>query len=283
MIGFLTAGVATAGGLYALDRLANEVVRPVAGGPARSVAELGMDHEDLTIRSGALDLAGWLIRPTVGDPAAPLLLLAHGWGASHATVLELAEPLVRGGHEVLLFDVRGHGRNPPATYVTVRHFRDDLMAVVRYAVERYPGRRLVVVGHSLGGAAAVLAAAEGVRVDGLVLIATPCDVVRITAEYLTDRGMPGRLLVTVLRPFWWRRLGGTFLPHVPDRRIGELRMPLLILQPENDRRVARDHAVRLAAAAGVAFQIVPDREHTDVLEAPITARLVTDFVAGLPA
>lgn len=277
----MTAGVVTAGGLVALDRLATRVVRPVPGAPDRPVPALGVDYEDLTIRSDDHDLASWLLKP--GEPRAgrPLVLMAHGWGASYGTVLRLAEPLVRQGHEVLLFDARGHGRNRPAPYVTVRHFRDDTMAVVRYATERFAGRRLVLVGHSLGGAAAVLAAAEGAPVDGLVLIATPSDVLRITSEYLTDRGLPGRLMVTVLRPFWWRRVGGSFRPHTPVRRIRELRLPLLIIQPANDRRVERYHAERLSAAAGVPFELVPDREHTDVLEAPVTIRLVGDFLALL--
>jgi pimeloyl-ACP methyl ester carboxylesterase len=281
VIGYLALGVATAGGLVVLDRVAGSVVRPVPQEPGRTVPELGVEHEDLAVRSGDHELASWLVRPAEPRPDAPLILLAHGWGASHGTVLHLAEPLVHAGHEVLLFDVRGHGRNEPLPFVTVRHFRDDLMAVVGYARGRWPGRRLAVVGHSFGGAAAVLAAAEGAAVDALVLIATPADVVGITSEYLTDHGMPGRLMVTVLRPFWWRRLGGSFLPHTPSRRIRELHVPLLIIQPENDSRVVRDHAERLSVAAGVPYHLVPGHEHTDVLSAPLTVRLVRDFVDGL--
>lgn len=282
MIGYVALGAAAAGGLVALDRFANLAVRPIARVPPVSLDELGLAHEDLTIQSGDHHLAGWLLRPEAPRPGAPLVLIAHGWGASYGTVVRLADPLVRGGHEVLLFDFRGHGRNTELPYVTVRDFRDDVMAVVEYARERFPGKRRVVVGHSLGGAAAVLAAAEGSPIDGLVLIAAPSDVLRITSEYMSDKGMPGRLLTTVLRPFWWRRLGGTFRPHMPDRRIGRLRQPLLILQPEHDRRVAREHAERLAAAAGVPYRLVPGHEHTDVLGAPLTARLVDEFVSGLP-
>jgi len=261
--------------------VANRVVRPIPQVPDRAVPDLGVRHEDFSVTSEKHELASWLLIPERPLPGAPLLLMAHGWGASYGTVLRLAEPLVRSGHEVLLFDVRGHGRNQPAPFVTVRHFRDDVVAVARHAGERFPGRRLVLVGHSLGGAASVLAVADGLAVDGLVLVATPSDVLRITAEYLTDKGMPGGLLVTLLRPFWWRRLGGSFRPYVPARRIGEVRVPLLLIQPENDRRVGRDHVERLAAAAGVPYHLVPGCEHTDVLEAPMTVRLVEEFVAGL--
>ncbi|MGD2047418.1 MAG: alpha/beta fold hydrolase [Gemmatimonadota bacterium] len=277
----MTAGVATAGGLVALDRLAHRVMRTVPVEPDVTVPELSLDHEDLVIRSGSHELASWLLRPSTSSPDRPVVLMAHGWSANYGTVLQLAAPIVRSGYEVLLFDARGHGRNEPAPFVNVGHFRDDVMAVVRYASGRFPGRRLALVGHSLGGAGAVLAVAEGARVDGLVLIATPSDVLRITSEYLTDHGKPGAMMVTVLKPFLRRRLSGSFRSHSPAERIGELEVPMLIVQPENDQRVARYHAERLATAAGVPFQLVPDREHTDVLAAPMTVRLVEDFLARL--
>mgnify|MGYP001480309846 CR=1 FL=1 len=280
-LAFLALGLAAAGGVYALDRVAKSIVRPVPRLPGRSVPDTGLEHEDLIIGAGGDELAAWLLGAGGVRRDRPLLLLAHGWGASYGTVLQLAEPLVRDGYEVLLFDMRGHGRNRAAPFVTVRHLRDDVMAAVRYAEARFPGRQLVLVGHSFGGAASVLAAAEGARVVGLVLIATPADVPRITAEFLTAKGMPGNLAVAVLRPFWWWRIGGTFRPHSPERRIRELKVPVLILQPEHDTRVHRGHAERLSEAAGVPYQVIQDREHTDVLGAPLTVELVSAFVAGL--
>lgn len=259
-----TAGAVATGGLWALDRVANAVVRPVPGEPEVTVPDLGIRHEDLTIPAGDHDLRGWLLCPR--DPRdRPLVMLAHGWGANYGTLLQLAEPLVAAGYPVFLFDVRGHGRNEPAPYVTVRHFRDDVMATVRFAEERFPRRKRVLVGHSLGGAAAVLAAAGGANVSGVALIASPANVLDVTADYLTARGFPGRFMVVALRPFWWLRIGGTFRHLIPERKIREVRQPLLILQPENDRRVARDHAQRLSAAAGVEAHIIPGAGHTNVL------------------
>ncbi len=280
-LALLALGVAAAGGIFALDRVASALLRPVPRPPEVSVRDSGLDHEDLLIPGEEHELAAWLLRAERDDERGPLVLLAHGWGASHGTVLRLAEPLVRNGHDVLLFDMRGHGRNRAARVVTVRHLRDDVMAVVAYAERRFPMRPLVLVGHSFGGAASVLAAAEGARVAAIVLIATPADVPQITAEYLSAKGMPGGFLVAVLRPFWWWRIGGTFGPHSPARRIRELKMPILIIQPEHDQRVRRLHAERLAAAAGVEYHLVPEREHTDVLAAPLTRQLVSDFVGKL--
>ena len=279
---FLGVGMAAAGGLYALDRVASAVVRPVPRPPTRGVPEAGLAHDSIVIDSGKHRLCAWLVRGTP-DPGAPLFILAHGWGASCGTVLLLAEPLARAGHDVLLFDMRGHGCNQAVPHVTVRDLRDDVSAVARYAAERFPGRPVILAGHSFGGAASVLAAVEGAPVAALMLIAAPADIVEITAEYLTAKGMPGRLMATVLRPFWWWRLGGTFVPHSPVRRIRELDVPVLVIQPEHDQRVHRAHAERLAGAAGVDLHVVPGCEHTDVLAAEMTARLALELAAAVGA
>jgi len=280
-VGFAIAGVAVVLVLVGLDRIADRVVSPAPRPFERTVPELGMDHEDLRIRSGDHELAAWLIQPSRAQPFEPLVLMAHGWSANYSTVLALAEPLALAGHDVLLFDVRGHGRNEPVPYVTIRDFRDDLMAVARYAAKRFPDRQLVLVGHSFGGAAGVLAAADGAPFDGLVLIAAPSDVIKVTAEFLTDQGMAGNLLVKILRPFFWRRIGGTFRPLTPSRRIRELDLPQLIIQPEFDERVERSHAERLSAASGKEYHLIAGREHTDVLAAPETLELIEEFLGAL--
>lgn len=269
--------------LFGLDRLAGRLVRPNVQPVDRRVTDLGLEFEEVSIPSGEYQLAGWLLGGDGTGTEGALVLLAHGWGANHGVVLRLGEPLARRGHAVLLFDMRGHGDNPPVGEVTVKDFRDDVMAAARYAHRRFPDRALVIIGHSMGGAAGVLAAADGAAVDGLVLIAAPSDVMRVTAEYLTDQGMPGALLVNVLRPFFWRRVRGSFLSLTPSRRIREIEDPLLMIQPELDTRVSRPHADRLAAAAGRPYHLVEGREHTDVLDAPETVRLVEDFIEGVEA
>jgi pimeloyl-ACP methyl ester carboxylesterase len=249
---------------------------------------MGIPYEEVTVRSGSTELQAWLLDAsgsnearTDGDERRPVVIVAHGWGANHGVVARLAEPLARKGWTVFLFDVRGHGRNLPLPEVTFRDFRDDVLAVTRHVRERFPRRPLVLVGHSMGGAAGVVAGADGAPIDGLVTIAAPSDVLGVTAEYLSDHGMPGELLVTVLRPFFWRRVGGTFRPFTPSRRIDELTVPIMMIQPERDARVVRTHADRLAAATGLDYHVIEGREHTDVLSDPRTLELVEGFVESV--
>lgn len=285
---WVVAAVALVFIVLAMDWLAGRIVRPNLQPVDRPVPSMGIPYEEVTVRSGDHDLRAWLLDPSrsegegpdgrPSDDRRPLVIVAHGWGANHGVVARLAEPLARRGVTVLLFDFRGHGRNLPLPEVTVRDFRDDVLAVTRYARERFPHRPSVLVGHSMGGAAGVVAAADGAPIDGLVTIAAPSDVIGVTAEYLSDQGMPGEALVTVLRPFFWRRLGGTFRPLTPSRRIDELTMPIMMIQPELDARVVRAHADRLAAVTGLDYHVIEGREHTDVLSDPRTLELVEGFV-----
>ena len=274
-LGFVILGIGAV--LVGLDQISNRVLTPAPHVPDRTVPETGVAHEDFSIRSGDHELAAFLLLPS-SDARRPLLLLAHGWGASYATLLQLAEPLVADGYEVLLFDVRGHGRNPPTDYVTIRHFRDDVMAATRYARDRWADRPIVLIGHSLGGSAAVLATAEGSPADAAVLVAAPSDVMKVTAEFMSEKGMPGDLMVMLLRPFWWRRAGSLFGPLTPSRRIRELTIPLLMIQPEHDHRVARPHADRLAAASGQPYTLIEGAGHTDVLGREETHMAVRTFL-----
>lgn len=283
---FGVAGVAAVSGLFALDRVANTAVRPRPGDPPITVPSLGIPYEDLEIPSGRHTLKGWLLPGVTADGEAcrrPLVLMTHGWAASYGTVLQLALPVTAGGYDVLLFDVRGHGRNEEVKVATVRHFRDDVEAVVAYARERFAERPLVVLGHSMGAAATVLAAARGAPVDGVVLVACPADVLEVTAAYLSDHGFPGAFMVVALRPFWWMRVGSTFRNLIPEREIARVRQPLLLVQPGRDRRVSADQAQRLSRASGRPLHVVEGAGHTEVLGDPAAHRLVLDFLAELEA
>lgn len=257
--------------LVALDRLALSVIRPPRR-PYHRVPRGARQVDEVSIPA-PYRLRGWLLHPE-RDRGGPLAILCHGWGANGGALLPVADALVQAGHPVLVFDVRGHGRSEGAPHVTVRHFRDDVTAAHAWATGRMPHRPVVFVGHSMGGAAAVLAAAEGVPVDGLALIAAPADVLEVTAVFLSERGLPGRWVVRICHPFWTLRTRERPSRLSPERRIRELTVPLAILQPEHDERVSPDQARRLARASAGQVHVVPGAGHTDVLESSETHRLL---------
>jgi alpha-beta hydrolase superfamily lysophospholipase len=91
-----------------------------------------------------------------------IALLVHGYAEHGGRYAHVAERLVAAGHAVYALDLRGHGLSP-GVRADVRRFEDylsdveGLLAVVR---ERHPGRPVVLVGHSMGGAIAILFASR---------------------------------------------------------------------------------------------------------------------------
>jgi len=99
----------------------------------------------------------------------PVVLLLHGY-LEHAHAWDFVAPhLVDGGHHVFALDWRGHGESAWVGAGGYYHFPDyvaDLAGVVRAL-----GGQAVVVGHSMGGGAAVLyAGTEPERVRALISV-----------------------------------------------------------------------------------------------------------------
>ncbi|MFH9662598.1 alpha/beta fold hydrolase [Streptomyces sp. NPDC017248] len=86
----------------------------------------------------------------------PLIVLAHGMGVSRAAYRAVMPALVAAGHRVAAVDLRGCGESSvgwPAWSRTA--IAGDLLAVIRHL-----GGPAVLVGHSISGGAATIAAAQ---------------------------------------------------------------------------------------------------------------------------
>jgi 8-oxo-dGTP diphosphatase len=253
----------------ALDRLALVTARPPRRGLERTAADLGLPHELIEFRAfDGLTLRGEWMEPPGVRPDHTVVVLVHGWTGNSGTMMFVAEPLLAAGYPVFSIDVRRHGRSDDAPFVTIRHFRDDLRHALNATRKRRPDAPIAVVGHSLGGSAALLAAATGAPVDAVALVAAPADLFEVTAGMLTDRGLPGNLMTRVLRPFWQRRAGEPFSGLDPAARAGELRIPILVVQGELDARVPAEHARRIADNAGTDVMWIDQAAHKDILDRP---------------
>jgi pimeloyl-ACP methyl ester carboxylesterase len=105
-----------------------------------------------------------------GPAGGPLVVCVHGMGDNRSTFRLLAPRLAAAGHRVVSVDVRGYGSSSVG-WETYAHeaVGADLLAVI----DAVGGGPAVIVGHSIGCAAAVWAAVEEPsKVEGLVLIGT---------------------------------------------------------------------------------------------------------------
>lgn len=271
---------AAVGGALLVDRAALMTMRPPRRGLDRDPAELGHPLEPIEVDSAGCAIRGDLLEPLDADPNAPIAVLVHGWTGNAGTMLLLAEPLLAAGIPTLVFDVRSHGRSDRAPAVTVRHFRDDLTQVLEHLRNIRPDQRLVVVGHSLGGAAGILACVRGAPVDGLALVAAPANLFEATASFFSDRGLPGGFLTRLFHPSWRLRAGESFRYLDPEARAAELPegLPITIVQGGRDTRCPPAHAERLAKATGAEVVPIPEAAHRDILTHPATHRELLRFL-----
>ncbi|WP_338663791.1 alpha/beta hydrolase [Pararoseomonas sp. SCSIO 73927] len=101
-----------------------------------------------------------------GDPGAPVLLHLHGNGSRAGWSAASTENLVAAGIPVVAAEYPGYSGNPGAP--TEASLRATAETMAAWARGRWPGRRLAVLGESIGSAPAIHLAASG-RADLLVI------------------------------------------------------------------------------------------------------------------
>jgi uncharacterized protein len=233
-------------GALLVRRLALQFLRTGGRRTRRSPRDVGLDGEAFALPTEDGAVRGWLLR---GRGHGPLILFAHGWNSNAGDMLRWAAPLVRAGFDAIVYDTLGHGESDPSEFTSIRHFRRDLMTVASFArtlPQAAPG--FVLFGHSMGGAAAILAASEGAQPRAVIVAGAPTDPVDITREWLDAKRLPGGVLTRLMRPFWRPIVRAPLASLRPVERIASLDVPVLILHGEEDRQVRVHHAEQLARA-----------------------------------
>jgi len=125
-------------------------------------------------------LAGWWLP---GHSTRGSIVIAHGWGTNREVMLPLARPLQAEGWNVLLFDMRNHGESDGDDFSSMPRFAEDIEAAVDW-IRAQPGHAddpVGLLGHSVGGAAALLAASGRDDIAAVVSLSTfahPADMMR---------------------------------------------------------------------------------------------------------
>lgn len=107
-----------------------------------------------------------------GDDTAPLVIFWHGgsWKTGHKGMYRfVGRSLQRMGAHAFVVD---YPKYPEQTFPG---FLEDARLAAAQIVERHPGRRVVLMGHSSGAHTALLVSMKGlVEADAVVALAAPC-------------------------------------------------------------------------------------------------------------
>ncbi|MDP9502593.1 alpha/beta fold hydrolase [Pseudomonas protegens] len=175
--------------------------------------------ERLTLRFG-LSALRWGQGPTV--------LLMHGWEGRPTQFASLIEALVAAGYTAVALDGPAHGRSPGEEANVVLFAR----AMLEAAAELPP--LLAVIGHSMGGASAMLAVQLGLRTETLVSIAAPARILGVLRGFARYMRLPPRARSAFIRQVE-KDVG--MRAATLDVAQYQLEMPGLIIHAEDDRFV----------------------------------------------
>lgn len=266
-----------------------DVVREdVASVASRHVTISRPNDETIRIPGDGFTLAGTLSKPTTATAPLPAVILVGGSGPSDRDELvfgipilgQIANAVADAGFIVLRYDKRGVGQSGGrAESASLTDFALDLRGAVKTLAERkdVDAKHIAVVGHSEGGAVALLAAAKDKRIAAVGLLATNgvtgAELVLAQQKHLLDRSnlsaeekqakidLQKRIHETVMTGKGWEQLPAdvrrrvdnaefqSILLNDPAKVIPDVRQPILIVQGELDTQVDPSNADRLAELA----------------------------------
>lgn len=233
----------------------------------------------------------------------PPLVLIHGAGGSRLSWPPALRRMT--GEHVFAVDLPGHGRAPGHGFPTVGEYSEAVLDWLR----RQTIERAVLVGHSMGAAIALTAAARRqTPVAGLVLLGLGPRLT-VSPRLLELTAAPETAPAAVEKVIEWGFAAGTaaerleqarqrmleIAPGVLRRdflacdrfdagwRLSELQVATMVVCGELDRMTPPDECRRLSQAIpGSRFHLVPGAGHMAMIERPEeVAALVREFLASL--
>jgi alpha-beta hydrolase superfamily lysophospholipase len=253
--------------------------------------------EQVHIPANGFNLIGTLSKPAgEAGKRLPAVILVAGSGpvdrdetvAGIPVLGQLANALADAGYLVLRYDKRGIGQSGGRTETAgLAEYAEDLRAAITFMADRkaVDPRRLAVVGHSEGGAVAMLEAAKDRHAAALVLLAATGvsgnDLLLAQQKHLLDRSnlsaddkqakidLQKRIHEAVITGKGWDALPAavrrqvdnaefqSILMHDPARIMPDVRQPILIVQGGLDTQVDPSNADRLASLAGARKRPAP--------------------------
>jgi dipeptidyl aminopeptidase/acylaminoacyl peptidase len=257
-VAVLYAGVS----LLVADRISRPLRRPLHTTPAA----YGLQYEDVAFTSTEdnVPLSGWYI-DTPGDRT---IMILHGAGSVRDNFInmEVGRALAQQGFDIFMFDFRGHGASGGDRTSLGEWEKRDIAGAVSFLRSRGVSK-VGVLGYSMGGAAALLAAPEQPEIAAVAADSAFSDLFSVVETERAHMGVPN--LFNPGYVFVSKALFGVdVLENEPKRAIARLSgRPVLLIHGEEDALIPVEQAYELrdfALAAGnqdVELWVVPLANH----------------------
>ncbi len=211
-----------------------------------------------------------LMLHTWGKNAHKKALLVHGWGLQGAAMQSFVPGLLEKDFQVMAFDGLAHGESP-GTRATGADFARSILSLS----EEFDGFD-VIIGHSVGGAAASIALGKGAKIKRAALLA-PAYLPEIVDNFARLVDLPDNvksifLDMLAIDARWpledWRQYN----------LATDIQQPVVIFHDPEDQQVSIVHSRRFIdlAQRAVLFE-VPEAGHNSILQNPAVVAQIVRF------
>lgn len=259
---FLVCGSAVL--LFALRWILHRSLTPVATVIGAQPEDLGLVAQRVRLPGDrGLSLFAWYV-PARKKSAAPAVVLLHGWGGNASALLPAALALHRAGYAVLLPESRNHGRSDRDSHSSLPRFARDLECALDWlsAQPDVDANRLAAAGHSVGGAAVLLAASRRGDLRAVVSVSAFAHPESVMRRWLTARCVPYFPLGWMVNRYVERVIGDRFNAIAPATTLRQVTCPVLLMHGRQDTTVPLDEAHHLLERRGKADAVLIELEGT---------------------
>ena len=245
------------------------LMRPHVNPPRSFESEAYANAERITFRFG---LAGW----RWGGPG-PVVLALHGWQGRPSQFKHFVKPLVEAGRQVIALEAPAHGRSPG------REAHPLLFAEALIEAAGELRGVEAVIGHSMGGAAALIALDKQRFTDKAVIVGAPAAMHRVLGRFAEFVGLPESARETFYDVV--DRHVGVPAAELDMARVGP-RLPVsgLIVHDRDDDMVPFSEGVALSQSwLRAEFLPTAGLGHRLVLADPLVVGRAVRFIIGTDA
>lgn len=208
--------------------------------------DFGLEYEDVSFQTtDGLTLVGWWIPAREKGPDLKTILLLHGYPVDKGNILP-ALLFLHEKYNLFLFDFRYFGKSQGRYSTAGIKEKDDLLSAIRYLKIRGI-KEAGVWGFSLGGAVALMAAAEAPEIRAVISEASYARLDLITPELYRVPGL--RYVLGYLTGLWGRIfLGLDIRKAAPEEAAEKLQIPIFLIHSTADETISFSHALRIREA-----------------------------------
>lgn len=209
----------------------------------------------------------------------PTVLLVHGWDGRGSQLGTFVRPLVEKGFRVVAFDGPAHG-DSPGKWTNLGLYAKAMISLTDELTEKF-GPIHSVIAHSFGAGATSLAITLGMRVNRVVLIASPSAIQGVFDRFTHFIGISKKsaeVLQSTIETSAGLSAKEIHVAHLTDR----MREPVeaLLFHDPKDREVPFDESVAIAQNWKHA-KLIPVNHggHRRILKNPDVVEETVKFIA----